>query len=60
MLPLAHNSGDIWPAHKFLKYPGKLKLIIGKPLVNLENSSKAAKETEAWTKLMLKKIRYPS
>ncbi len=60
VLPLAHNSGDIWPAHKFLKYPGKLKLIIGKPLVNLENSSKAAKETEAWTKLMLKKIRYPS
>ena len=29
VLPIVHNSGDCWPAHKFIKKPGTIKLYIG-------------------------------
>ncbi len=33
VLPLCHNPGDCWPAHKFIKKPGKITLIIHHPLM---------------------------
>ena len=57
VLPLVHNSGDCWPAHKFLKYPGAIKLIIGSPLEGIESSAEAAKSTEEWAKNCLEVIR---
>jgi 1-acyl-sn-glycerol-3-phosphate acyltransferase len=32
VLPVVHNSGDCWPARSVLKRPGKITLIIGKPI----------------------------
>ena len=29
--PLAHNAGECWPRHSFLKYPGTITVSIGKP-----------------------------
>lgn len=56
ILPLVHNSGDCWPAHKFLKFPGKITLKIGKPLKNILSTQEASKEVENWTKRNLKEI----
>ena len=48
VLPICHNSGDCWPAHKFIKQPGTIKLFIGKP-VKVVDSKKSAEEVKAWT-----------
>jgi 1-acyl-sn-glycerol-3-phosphate acyltransferase len=32
VLPVAHNAGLLWPRHSFLKYPGKVTVVIGKPI----------------------------
>lgn len=47
ILPLCHNSGDCWPAHKFIKRPGKIKLIIGEPFF-VEDSKDSANEVKGW------------
>ena len=48
VLPICHNSGDCWPAHKFIKRPGTIKLFIGEP-IKVEDSKKSAEEVRAWT-----------
>ena len=53
VLPIVHNSGDCWPAHRFLKFPGKIYLTIGAPLENIESSAKAAIEIENWARKKL-------
>lgn len=47
ILPLCHNSGDCWPAHKFIKKPGKITLNIGKPFY-VEDSRKSASDVREW------------
>lgn len=32
VVPIAHNSGSCWRRNSFLKYPGQIKVIIGKPI----------------------------
>jgi len=49
ILPICHNSGDCWPAHKFKKRPGTIKLFIGEP-IEVVDSKKSAEEVRAWTK----------
>ena len=57
VLPIVHNSGDCWPAHRFLKFPGKINLTIGTPLQNIESSAVAAIEIEKWARKELESIR---
>ena len=45
VLPLCHNSGDCWPAHKFIKKPGKITLIIGEPFY-VEDSKQSASDVK--------------
>ncbi len=49
VLPVAHNAGEFWPRHGFLKHPGTITLSIG-PLI--ESKDKTAEElnseVEAW------------
>ena len=52
VLPLCHNSGDCWPAHKFIKKPGKIKLIIGEPFY-VEDSKKSANDVKKWVEKKL-------
>ncbi len=47
VLPLCHNSGDCWPAHKFIKKPGKIRLIIGEPFY-VEDSKQSASDVKEW------------
>ena len=52
VLPICHNSGDCWPAHKFIKHSGVIRLTIGRP-INVVDSRKSAEEVRAWTEKKL-------
>ena len=52
VLPLCHNSGDCWPAHKFIKNPGKITLIIGEPFY-VEDSKQSASDVREWVEKKL-------
>ena len=52
VLPLCHNSGDCWPAHKFIKKPGKITLIIGEPFY-VEDSRQSASDVKEWVEKKL-------
>lgn len=32
IVPVVHNAGHCWPGQSFVKYPGTVKLVIGKPI----------------------------
>ena len=32
VIPVAHNAGHLWAKGSFLRYPGTIKVIIGKPI----------------------------
>ncbi|TMS56484.1 1-acyl-sn-glycerol-3-phosphate acyltransferase [Imbroritus primus] len=32
VIPIAHNSGHVWPRNSFLKYPGEITVSIGEPM----------------------------
>jgi len=57
VLPIVHNSGDCWPAHKFLKRPGTIYLKIGQPLLIKGEPKEAARQAENWTRRCLREIR---
>jgi 1-acyl-sn-glycerol-3-phosphate acyltransferase len=52
VLPICHNSGDCWPAHKFIKQPGTIRLFIGET-IEVEDSKKSAEEVRTWTEKKL-------
>lgn len=32
VLPIAHNAGEFWPRHSWIKWPGSIRVVIGKPI----------------------------
>ncbi|MGD9409485.1 MAG: lysophospholipid acyltransferase family protein [Thiohalocapsa sp.] len=49
VLPVAHNSGDCWPARSVMRYPGRIRLVIGEPISSKGKSAKAlTAEVEQW------------
>ena len=50
VLPVCHNAGKFWPKGSFIKYPGVIKVIIGKPQ-NIQKKSVAESidEIHQWT-----------
>lgn len=49
ILPVAHNAGTCWPSHKFLKKPGTIDVIIGKPLpAKGRDARELTEEVQAW------------
>ena len=32
VLPIAHNAGEYWPRHSWIKWPGRIRVVIGKPI----------------------------
>jgi 1-acyl-sn-glycerol-3-phosphate acyltransferase len=49
IVPVAHNAGLYWPNKVFQKFPGTIKLIIGKPIEAGEKSSRdLTAEVEKW------------
>ena len=49
ILPIAHNAGSCWPAHRFIKHPGTIHVIIGKPIDSTGRKSKElTEEVKDW------------
>ena len=49
VLPVAHNSGDCWPARSIKRYPGTIRLIIGQPIAVTGKSTEQIKsEVREW------------
>lgn len=38
IVPVALNSGEFWPKNSFLKYPGEITVVIGKPITYTSGS----------------------
>ncbi|MDH3388612.1 MAG: 1-acyl-sn-glycerol-3-phosphate acyltransferase [Gammaproteobacteria bacterium] len=32
VLPIAHNAGEYWPRHSWIKWPGTIRVVIGRPI----------------------------
>ncbi|MDC1286493.1 1-acyl-sn-glycerol-3-phosphate acyltransferase [Gammaproteobacteria bacterium] len=32
VLPVAHNAGEFWPRHSWIKWPGTIRVVIGPPI----------------------------
>lgn len=41
ILPVCHNAGTCWPAHKFIKYPGTITLVFGTPIATTSLDAKS-------------------
>jgi 1-acyl-sn-glycerol-3-phosphate acyltransferase len=49
VIPVAHNAGDCWPGKRFLKYPGTITMVIGRPIATANrNSREATEEVKQW------------
>jgi 1-acyl-sn-glycerol-3-phosphate acyltransferase len=41
VIPIAHNAGEYWPRHSFIKWPGTIKVVIGPAI---ESKGRSANE----------------
>jgi 1-acyl-sn-glycerol-3-phosphate acyltransferase len=57
VVPVVHNSGDCWPARRFIKYPGIIRVVIGEPIVVGTQIPEKMNEIVSWSEITLKKIR---
>ena len=49
VVPVAHNSGEVWPRRSFLKLPGTITVSIGKPIDPQGlTAEQLAKRVETW------------
>lgn len=57
VVPVAHNAGEFWPRHGFLKYPGKIRIVVG-PVIdsNGRNAAEINRLAEEWIEGTMKEI----
>ncbi len=57
VLPLAHNAGEVWPKHAFLKHPGTITVSIG-PVISSQGKKTDAlnEEVKAWIESEMKQL----
>lgn len=49
VLPIAHNAGEFWPRHSWIKWPGTIHVVIGKPIAPEDKTpEEIINEVEAW------------
>lgn len=54
IVPIAINAGEFWPADKFLKYPGKITVSIGKPIsTDQQGSREVTEQAKIWIEAQL-------
>ena len=54
VLPLAHDAGRYWPARRFSKRPGTVKVVIGKPIdATGREARELTEEVQAWIRQAL-------
>jgi len=49
ILPIAHNAGEFWPRHSWIKWPGTIRMVIGKPIdPDGKTPEQIIREVEEW------------
>ncbi|MFN3713512.1 MAG: lysophospholipid acyltransferase family protein [Alcanivoracaceae bacterium] len=49
VLPVVHNSGDCWPARSIKRFPGTVRVVIGKPIaVTGKSTDQVKSEVREW------------
>ncbi len=49
VLPIAHNAGEFWPRHSWIKWPGTIRLVIGEPIEpGGRKSNQIIEEVKQW------------
>ncbi|MCD8513697.1 MAG: 1-acyl-sn-glycerol-3-phosphate acyltransferase [Nitrincola sp.] len=57
IIPVVHNAGRCWPGKSFVKYPGTVQLVIGKPIQTQGRSvDEVQAEAEAWLLEQMQRI----
>lgn len=57
IVPIAHNAGTYWPADKFLKLPGTVKIVIGQPIDTQGKDSRSlTEEVKSWIDQEVEKL----
>jgi len=61
VLPVAHDAGVLWPRNSFRKRPGKVTVVIGKPIdTSGRTPQDVMREVEAWIEGEVDKLIPPS
>ncbi len=57
VIPIAHNAGEFWPRHSFIKWPGTISVVIG-PAIETKNRNAEEINTEVsqWIETAMEKI----
>lgn len=49
IIPIAHDAATFWPPHRWVKYPGTISVIIGKPIMTEGgNANELTNQAAAW------------
>lgn len=61
IIPIAHNAGEFWPKHSFIKWPGCITVVIG-PAIEVQGRKADEINTEVfdWIEGTMKEISDPS
>jgi 1-acyl-sn-glycerol-3-phosphate acyltransferase len=61
VVPIAHNAGEFWPRHSFLKWPGTIALRIG-PVINTRDKTaeQVTNQARDWIEAQMQAISDPS
>ena len=57
IVPIAHNAGEFWPRHGFIKKPGTIRMVIGPQIVTKgRNVEEVNKEVQEWIESQLEQF----
>jgi 1-acyl-sn-glycerol-3-phosphate acyltransferase len=57
VIPIAHNAGEFWPRHSFIKWPGTISVVIGPAIETKGRSAEEInKEVFDWIEATMQKI----
>jgi 1-acyl-sn-glycerol-3-phosphate acyltransferase len=57
VIPIAHNAGEFWPRHSFIKWPGTISVVIGPAIATRgRNADEINNEVSDWIENTMKQI----
>ena len=57
VIPVAHNSGEFWPRRSFIKYPGTIRMRVGKPICTQgKTAQQILDEASGWIESQMDEI----
>ena len=60
VVPVAHNAGEFWPRHNWIKWPGTIRVVIGSPIYpEGKKADQIIDEVETWVTETCKAISDP-